>query len=62
MLCDTLEGWDGEGGGRQGKEGGNACIPMAGSHYCNVIILQLKIILNKNEVYVESSFDERSTL
>ena len=28
-LCDNLEGWDGEGGGREGQEGGEICIPMA---------------------------------
>ena len=42
-CSDNLEGWDGEGCEREFKEGGNICIPMAGSHYCDVIILQLKI-------------------
>ena len=30
-LCICLEGWDGEGGGREVQEGGNMCIPMANS-------------------------------
>ena len=30
-LCDNLEGWDGEGGGREVQEGGELCIPMADS-------------------------------
>ena len=28
-LCDNLEGWDAEGGGRGAQEGGDICIPMA---------------------------------
>ena len=31
VLCDNLEGWDGEGGGREVPEGGDICIPMADS-------------------------------
>ena len=31
MLCDNLEGWDGVGGQREGHEGGDVAIPMAGS-------------------------------
>ena len=31
MLCDSLEGWDGVGGGREVQEGGDVCIPMADS-------------------------------
>ena len=31
MLCDNLEGWDGEAGGRVFLEGGNICILMADS-------------------------------
>ena len=31
VLCDTLEGWDGEGGGRRVLEGGDIYIPMASS-------------------------------
>ena len=28
-LCINLEGWNGEGDGRQVQEGGDICIPMA---------------------------------
>ena len=28
-LCINLEGWDGEGDGREGRQGGDICIPMA---------------------------------
>ena len=54
MLCDSLEGWDGEGGGREAQEGGDICIPMV-IHVdvwqrltlcCKVIILQFKIKQN----------------
>ena len=31
MLCDNLEGWHGDGGGRWSQEGGDICIPMADS-------------------------------
>ena len=30
-LCINLEGWDGEGDGREVQEGGDMCIPMAES-------------------------------
>ena len=30
-LCINLEGWDGEGEGREVQEGGDTCIPMADS-------------------------------
>ena len=30
-LCINLEGWDGEGGGREVQKGGIICIPMADS-------------------------------
>ena len=30
-LCDNLEGWDGEEGGREVQEGGDMGIPMADS-------------------------------
>ena len=33
-LCNNLEGWDGEGGGREVQEGGDICIPMADSCWC----------------------------
>ena len=29
VLCDNLERWDGEGGGRGVQEGGDTCMPMA---------------------------------
>ena len=51
VLCDNLEGWDGERGGREVLEGRDICILMADS--CDIqkkptqngkiIILQLKI-------------------
>ena len=31
MLCIKLEGWDGEGDGREVQKGGDICIPMADS-------------------------------
>ena len=34
VLCDNLEGWNGEGGGREVQEGGDTCMPMADSHRC----------------------------
>ena len=30
-LCINLEGWDGEGHGREAQKGGDICIPMADS-------------------------------
>ena len=30
-LCDNLEDWDGEGGGRKGQERGDIGIPLADS-------------------------------
>ena len=30
-LCNNLEGWDGEGDGREVQKGGDMCIPMADS-------------------------------
>ena len=30
-LYINLEGWGGEGGGREGQKGGDICIPMADS-------------------------------
>ena len=30
-LCVNLEGWDGEGDGKEIQEGGDICIPMADS-------------------------------
>ena len=31
-LCINLEGWDGEGDGKEVQKGGDICIPMADSH------------------------------
>ena len=31
MLRDSLEKWDGVGGGKEVQEGGDVCIPMADS-------------------------------
>jgi len=33
-LCGNLEGWDGEGDGREVGEGGDMGVPMAGSCLC----------------------------
>ena len=33
-LCINLEGWDGEGDGREVPEGGDICTPMANSSCC----------------------------
>ena len=33
-LCNNLEGWDGEGDGREVQKGGDICIPMADSCGC----------------------------
>ena len=30
-LCINLEGWDGEGGGKEVEKGGDICIPLADS-------------------------------
>ena len=30
-LCISLEGWNGEGNGREAQKGGDICIPMADS-------------------------------
>ena len=34
VLCDSLEGWGAEGGGRGVQEGGHTCMPMADSCSC----------------------------
>ena len=54
-LCINLEGWDGEGGGREVQEGGDICTPVADScwgltentKFYKEIILQLKSIIFK---------------
>ena len=32
VLWDNLEGWGGEGGGREAQGGGDTCMPMADAH------------------------------
>ena len=34
VLCDNLEGWGGEGGGRVVLQGGDTCLPVADSCSC----------------------------
>ena len=34
MLCDDLDGWDGEGGRREVQEGGDIGIHIADSLHC----------------------------
>ena len=41
-LCDNLEGWDGEGDGREVREGGHLGGPMADS--CSSITQNYKIL------------------
>ena len=41
-LCINLEGWDGDGDGREFQEGGDICIPMADS--CRGLIENNKIL------------------
>ena len=31
VLCDDLEGWNGEGGGKEAQNGGDVYIPVTGS-------------------------------
>ena len=38
VLCDSLEGWDGVGGGRGAQEGGDICIAVADSFWCTAEI------------------------
>jgi len=33
-LCNNLDGWEGEGDGREVQERGDVCIPMADSWWC----------------------------
>ena len=34
VFCNNLEGWVGEGGGKEAQEEGDVCIPMADSCCC----------------------------
>ena len=34
VLCDNLEGWGGEGGGKEIQEWGDTCMSMADSYWC----------------------------
>ena len=34
MLCDSLEGWDGVGSGREVQDAGDICTPMTDLHCC----------------------------
>ena len=43
-LCTNLEGWDGEGDGREVQKGGDICIPMAGFACVFKTILQLVFV------------------
>ena len=38
MLCDSLEGWDGVGGGRKVQEGGDICVCTADPHWYMIAI------------------------
>ena len=38
MLCDSLEGWDGVGGGRGLQEGGDICTPMSVSKLWELVM------------------------
>ena len=41
VLCDNLEGWNGEGGGKEAQEGEDMCIPMADSCWCMAEIVTI---------------------
>ena len=59
-LCTKLEGWDGEGDGRETQKGGDICTPMADSgcywqkttKFCKAIILQ-KINWKKKKILLD---------
>ena len=40
VLCDSLEGRYGAGGGKEIQDGGDICIPMAGSCCCMAELIQ----------------------
>ena len=45
-VCISLEGWDGEGDGREVQKGGDICIPMADSGEGNGNPLQYSCLEN----------------
>ena len=55
-LCDNLEGWGGEGVGREVQEGGDMSVPILvdvwqkTTNFCKAIILQLKTKVAKKKV------------
>ena len=53
MLCDSLEKWDGVGGGKEVQEGGDICIPMGDLCCCMAetnAILQSRYPSVKNKI------------
>ena len=54
-LCDNLEGWGGEGVGREVQEGGDMSVPILvdvwqkTTNFCKAIILQLKTKVAKKK-------------
>ena len=65
VFCDHLEGWEGQGGGRGIKEGGNICIPTVISCWCmqkpsqyfKIITLQLNFLKGGFWLSLEHSFE-----
>ena len=58
MLCDDLEGWDGEEGGKA-RQGRDACIIIADLHSCRVSLVALMVknlpaMQEKQELWVQS--------
>ena len=55
MLCDDLEGWDGEEGGKA-RQGRDACIIIADLHSCRVslVALMVKNLPAMQETWVRS--------
>ena len=48
VLCDNLEGWDGEEGGREDQEGGDVCTPNTDSCCCTAKIITVKSLYSNN--------------
>ena len=53
MLCDSLDGWDGAGGGREVQEGGDMCILMADSHCC---MAETNTTMESNYLSIKNKF------